>query len=225
MDVLASGDLKMRLLLLLMLLQSCVTQPLSTDTIYRKDMQIRANGEMFYGVNVLDAKDKYDLAFFWPSNPKKLFFTSCHRQIEWTDPGTWIDRWKIYEYKPDQDLEMKGYCPVEVFYTDVNGNNCWGMIEFRTGREKLPAKLACNGESKDVNGVSACQAKVGLMQKITFPAAATSAVSEGCSVLKTDDGKSFLFEMSRGKCLYVFKSGGEIHRLVTFGYDDVILRG
>lgn len=212
---------------ILFLFPACVTQPLSTDAIYRKDIKMQVNrtwgnvpGE-FLGTGILEKNPSYDFNFYFYRKPTKFTLTSCHREIVWNNPGNGVK----YTYVPVPDLEQNEYCPIEVGAFDDKGQHAWGMFDFKSGAESLDASLTCNG---DINllttGVSICQSKAKLVQKIEFTEPVKVSVSNDCPEVETKDNKVFLITMGREKCLYLFKRDSQYHRLITFGYDDVILR-
>lgn len=216
-----------KLILPMLLLSGCVTQPVDVDKIYRKDLRVQIDktwGNVaadFTGMGVLDQKPSYNLTVFFNHKPTKFTLTTCHREVVWSNPGNGVK----YTYTPEPSLEYGDYCPIEMGAFDDQGRHAWGMIDFRGGSEKLPALLNCNGETIKSNGVSLCQTKTKLMQKITFEEPVKAGASEGCPLPKqSEDMKSLILEVGRGKCLYLFKGAKDYHRMITFGYDDVILR-
>ena len=217
------GLLRMKnLILILFLLPACVTQPLSVDTLYRKDLLVKVDGANFYGTAVQPKKPSYEMNVYFYKKPTKFVLSSCHRQIVWANPGNGVK----FTYKPEPDIEQSEYCPLEMGSFDDKGQDSWAIIDFRSGFETLEATLTCNGEGAvKSQGVSLCQSKTKLVQKISFPEPVKHGVSADCPAPESKDGMNFLIEMGRGKCLYLFKRGKDLHRLITFGYDDVILRG
>lgn len=210
-----------------LLLTSCITQPLNTNTIYRKDMHIQVDRTWgnaaadIMGTAILEKQIGYNLTFYFYKKPAKFTITSCHREIVMNNPGNGAK----YGYYPIPGIEDSDFCPLEFGAFDESGQHSWGIIDFKSGFEKLDAILSCNGEAVvPFSGVSICQSKAKLLQKISFTEPVKNGVSQGCPAVQTKDDKDFMIPMGRGKCLYVFKRGDDFHRLITFGYDDVILR-
>lgn len=224
-DFMGKDRMKRISLLILFLVAGCVTQPLDINTLYRKDLQVKIDQDKHWSVGavVLDKKDRYDFNFWFYKKPTKFVLTTCHREVVFSNPGGSLK----YTYMPDPKLEQTEFCPIEVAAFDDGGQHSWGMIDFRSGFEKLHGWLTCNGEKEwGQDGVSFCQSKSKLTQRVAFDVPVKGMASSDCPALKPlgKDGKEFTFEMGRGKCLYVFKAADQIHRLITFGYDDVILR-
>lgn len=211
-----------KLLAILFLLPACVTQPLSVDSIYRKDLMIKHGKMQYSGVAVLEKDYRYDLTFVFPKKPSKVVISTCHRYEVFENPGSALK----YTYFPEKGIEQDELCLFEIGAFDANGQHAWGMIDFKSPTETMLGALSCNGVGvAPFEGVSVCQSKAKLIQGISFFEPVKSAASEGCPAPQTADGKSFIIETSRGKCLYVFKGGEALHRLIMFGYDDVIIRG
>lgn len=214
------------LVLLLPILHACVTQPVDVNALYRKDLRMQIDRTWgnaaadFTGMGVLDKKPSYNFNFYFSHKPSKFTLTTCHREIVWANPGNGVK----YTYTPEPLIEQDGYCPIEVGAFDDQGRHAWGMIDFRNS-ESLPATMYCNGEVKKEIGVSLCQTKAKLVQRISFEEKVSAVASEGCPAGSlSDDKKSFMLPVGQGKCLYLFKGKSDFHRLITFGYDDVILR-
>lgn len=214
----------MKLLIpILFLLQACITQPLSVETIYRKDMQVSIGKMQFIGVGVLDKTYRYDIKMRFFKNPNIVKFSTCHRYLTWEKPGLELN----FVYVPEPAMEQRGYCPLEIGAFDDKAQLSSALFDFRSeANETLVGEVTCNGDSGiPYVGTSICQSHAGLIQKISFLAPAKVGSQEGCPIAETKDGKEFIIKMGRGKCLYEFKSGKEDHRLIMFGFEDVIIRG
>lgn len=212
------------LIIFIFLLGGCSTiQQLNTNTVYRKDMEIRVDGiKMRGGVYVLDKRQKYDIKAYFFKKADKFVVTTCHRHMVWSNPGDDIS----FTYEPDPQLEQSedNLCPLECGAFDSSGQHSWCYIDFRS-TETLVGRLSCNGEiNRLVYGVSICQSKTHLAQRIVFDVPVSFVSSEDCPEPETTDKKTFIIEVGRNKCFYLFQAGQDFHRLTTFGYDDVILR-
>jgi hypothetical protein len=77
-----------------------------------------------------------------------------------------------------------------------------------------------------VKGVSICQSRASLVQRIAFAEPVEVLHPDFCQAPEViEGGKAFLIELSSSKCLYLFQDDKKRrHRLTTFGYDDVIMR-
>ena len=77
-------------------------------------------------------------------------------------------------------------------------------------------------------GVSICQAREGLRQRIKFDEAVKMkmASSSTCQTPFTEDGGiTWQYTISPKRCLYVYyKDRSNIHRHITLGYEDILLR-
>jgi hypothetical protein len=189
----------------------------------------------FCGVGVLPYSDSYDLLI---ENKGKLNFfamTSCHREIttENYDKGIFKKDGRIkINYEPT--LEKGKSCPLFVAAFNREGKHGWGSIFFENPRFQLKAVIECNGEKTTSNGVSICQAREGLIQRITFenevvpvkPVDGAAERKDPCPVLPTKDNKVFEFIMPSRECTYGFvdKNTKQVHMFNTIGYEQLIIR-
>ena len=207
--------------LLVLLLSGCIEpgerKPL---TIYRMTAKLTVNGKTKYGTLVATKSSKYQIKARFYRKSEVIKVSSCHR--EWVSQDA--DNDISYSYIPVRGIENKGYCPIEIGGFDTKGQHTWGYIDF-VDDETLPGIIGCDGESSAYIGVSVCQSKAGLIQKIEFLKKVDVYPLESCEPPKFHDGKLWTFKIARGKCGYVFSNPkGEIHRLTTIGYDEVMIR-
>ena len=187
------------------------------------------------GVGVLP--EDYEYNFEIKHRAKLNFFAvnTCHREIttENPDQGLFKKNGKLnLNYKPT--LEKGKACPLYMAAYNRNGRHGWGTFAFESENFTLPAKIECNGDEIQFNGVSICQSRFGTLQKITFaeevlPAKPVNGPAErvlDCPVLPTKDGKTFEFIMPKRECFYGFigKKSLKEHKLYTIGYEEVIVR-
>ena len=215
-------------------------QQLSSDKFYKRDMIIHVNGQEGIGTLVAGQADKY-LFHIEASGELDLFtFKSCHR--EWSKQKAWnVETYKrqlfwkkkIVHKKQIKfeieltELEKSRYCPVLMVGVErIGGRHSWGFVDFISKVETLPATLYCNGEKLEVKGVSICQTKNGLKQKITFKNEVSVVEKPGCAKMQTSDNKSFFWETTLKECPYPFveNGSGEVHRLTTIGYESIFIR-
>ena len=93
--------------------------------------------------------------------------------------------------------------------------------------EKLPARIKCNGKTEFRTGVSACQARAGLIQDISFLVPVVVSPDPLCDVLETRDHINFAYTPPVGQCVFLFMEKGEkkrIHRHTAIGYQKILLR-
>jgi hypothetical protein len=211
----------MKYLILFFMIASCTKPDGGTDIaaqniFYKRDISISHDGT---------AHGKLDL-FTW---------TDCHMEHTQEDAGRGgiFSQKNQVEFTYNRDYSGSKYCPVEVgAYEAKNGNrHGWGFIDFESDEETVPATVYCNGYVEKTLGVSICQSKKGLMQKIVFPVAMeTTMDDERCQMPISNDSKEFEFPMVPGFCAYSFREfdsgefGGRFHRLTTLGYDKILIR-
>ena len=249
------------IILILLLLSSCaaqVQQKLNPQVYYRKDItfQIKIKDKTdlkrfqnvkyrkkifkkdiveFQGVVVLPFEETYKVKVI--SFGKMDFFrmTSCHEEFLSNDRDKGIfnkNGETTFEYTPT--IERKMACPLAISTYNKKQNHGWGLLVFENPKYKLKAKLSCNGYVMQASGVSICQSKKGLMQRIEFnekvmrvkPIAGQADRKEICPVLQSDDDKTFTFLIPPRECIYAFISykTNQIHKLYTIGYEAIIVR-
>lgn len=208
-----------------------VNQKLNPDIFYQRDIQLEINGEKFEGTAVPKRADKYEIKIKAKGKIDMLTVTSCHREDKFEEPSAgWFSSGKqfVYNYKPIPGLEDGRGCLLDIgAYEKIKGRHAWATIQFQTASEKLPAEILCDGSSIKSSGVSICQAKAGLLQKIVFPRRVkVSPDSKECDVMKTTDELTYTYEMPLGECNYYFVSkDSQIHGHTTLGYQSILIRG
>lgn len=198
----------------------CKTLPeVDTSKLYRKDLEVEIDGSRFHGVYIADKRPQYNLTIETPMKPEMVNIQSCHREIIFKEPGKRVR----FSYEPVIGVENIPPCPLEIAAFDKDGENGWATIYFR-GDETLAATLGCNGNSNNSRGVSACQSRAGLLQTISFKEAVKAYWPERCSPMKTNDQKHFEWAMNTKLCIYLFTGNEQEHRLVTYGYNKVLIK-
>ena len=218
--------------LLLMLTISCAEyQQLEIDMYHKKDIGIKVNGNSYEGVTVIPRADKYEITLEPKGDMDLILVRSCHREHSFEKKSKkflWIrigSNSFQYTYEPSPK-EKNSTCPLRVeVYESINGRHSWALLDFEHPDYKMEARILCNGEVKTFNGVSICQAKVGLIQSVEFPDIVDFAdPPDGCMLPVYKDG-AFDWEMSKGECLYHIRNAkGELHRMTTIGYEGVLVR-
>jgi len=189
----------------------------------------------FCGVGVLPFKDSYKLKIEGYGKLHYFALTTCHEEdtTENPDRGIFKKDGRIeIEYTPT--LERGRACPLYVSAYNKNQRHAWGILEFEHPRYKLKAKLMCNGYVRHPTGVSICQSRKGLIQRIEFneevkairPTRGAAEKREDCPELTSKDNKIFEFKLPSRECRYGFigKESGQVHKLLTVGYEDIIVR-
>lgn len=216
-----------------------VNQNLETKNFYRRDMVI--NGRE--GVAVLALSDKVSFHIEARGNLDLFTMVTCNQSQ--TKEKAWNVKQKVrsglfgwgrklvdkqreikFEYRPNE-LEKDGYCPIEFGgYEKDKGRHSWGFVDFQTPDATLPATLLCNGERIASKGVSICQSRAGLIQRIKFAEAVKVFPDVACNIGQTE-GVVFEFELPRGQCVFRFRSTvtGREHRLTTLGFEKILIRG
>lgn len=125
-------------------------------------------------------------------------------------------------------LENWDECGLEAIATTAQGNVLVGMAEF-TSNESLGARHWCNGTFvQSASGVSFCQARAGLIQRIAFDEPVYVESGKNCPAIEPEGGTStqiFTYALGKDLCIYNFlaKKAGDtrFHRLVTRGYEKI----
>lgn len=213
---------------------SCSTARLSADPDieYKKDIAIKVNRQDYIGMAVPNLADKYDIEIKSRGKLDLLTLQTCHREIviegakkerRFGDD----DKSYLFTHTPLPTMEKGQYCPLFIGGYEINkGRHSWGYVDFRVGDELLPASLFCNGVQSTQVGVSVCQSKAGLIQRIAFDVPVKVVPDPGCE-LPLDNPQDFEFAINKGLCVYAFMeiSSKKVHRLTTFGYQEVLIKG
>jgi len=230
----------MRILLLVFFLFSCSTgssfQKLDPLIVYRHDMEININGFQGQGVLVVPEADIYHVHIKAPGELDLFTFTNCHREEIAENASIVTTTGRIFKRKIENKnevkldftpspLEKRDSCLVQVTgLEESKGRHSWGIVDFESSSNILPALLSCNGSQINAKGVSICQARAGLIQAIKFPKEVTASPDASCPLPKTK-GDYFEFPIQKGKCVYAFMAKEkEIHRLTTLGYEQILIR-
>lgn len=223
-------------------LSSCATTPAHVaGKIYPRTLPMTVNGKEAIGTHVVDRASSYKIKVPVPENADVVRLYTCHREsilyererrggifgtgVEIKLPGSKPKGPTEHEFTiaPPLDMENDGYCPINVEILNVDGMNYYGLIDVRN--ETLPAFLACNGSLYPAVGVSLCQARVGLVQRIRFDVpVAAKVISDNCELPVAQDDRNFDIPVNVETCVYLFSSGSKHHRLTTFGYTDLRLK-
>jgi hypothetical protein len=208
---------------------SLVKQELDPDVIYKRDIGLTINGVAYKGIAVPAPAASYILDISGKGTINMLTITTCHREHQFEfDPGYFKKGHTLrWTYTPVKGIEDKRGCMLEIgAYEKTKGRHAWGMIDFQTPTETVPAKMNCDGTARAVGPVSICQSKAGLLQKIEFDRRMKVAPDqEQCKVMKTVDEKTYEFITPKGECTYYFGDiDGKFHRLTTFGYENILIR-
>lgn len=205
---------------LTLLLGACATvsPPNPSEGIYKKDLEIIESSNQFFGFGVLPKKNTYKLHIRSRKEPELVRLSNCHRDIIDRD----VDDDYRYTYIPNDKIE-DGSCILQITFLDSKGYHQFGAISFRDEDETLHAEVVCNGQVTGFEGASACQAKAGTLQIISFDSYTEVRGSEGCKLPHSTDGYEWKYSVRESLCVFYFKSeDGTFHKHTTFGYTDVL---
>jgi hypothetical protein len=229
-------------LLFILSLYGCATTPAHvTGKIYPRTLPMTVNGKAAVGIHVVDRASTYKIKVPVPKNADVVRLYTCHREsilyererrggifgtgVEIKLPGRREPEATEHEFSisPPLEMENEGYCPMNVEILNVDGMNYYGLIDVRN--EELPAFVACNGELYSTTGVSLCQARVGLVQRIQFKEPVDAkAITEGCDEPAPAGDGFFDVSVKPETCVYLFSAQDKYHRMTVFGYTDLRLK-
>jgi len=194
---------------------------------YRKTQLVRKKVE-FCGVGVLPPMEDYQFEVRGYGKLDYFALTSCHEETSVEGLKKKVD----VTYTPT--IERSKSCHLYVSAYNRRQRHGWGLLAFEDPRYKLEAILYCNGYESQVKGVSVCQSREGLLQKIVFkekvklvnPVNGAAERHDNCPEIGTDYKKEYEFLIPPRECVYGFigKKSDAIHRLLVIGYEDVIVR-
>jgi len=223
--------------ILLILLSGCASFQLPSgapnpNTIFKYDLKGTVNGLPFDGTGVIPYAPSYTIRITSRVDVDLFTVASCHRDfsVESAINLGWFQKKRGYEYEytPSQGIE-NGSCLVRIgAYNKDKGANAWAIIDFQSPNEAMPALNLCNGAQLQEGGVSICQSRVGLIQRLVFTNKVqhSSLIDPKCD-FKSADGLTWEYQMPQGECVIAFKEigGSRIHRHTTIGYNDILIRG
>lgn len=208
----------MILLLCAYIQPSCAhnTSTFQLEKTYRKDLIFYDEKGQHEGIYVADKMPSYHFRIRFSEKPRLMKIRSCHRELVFDNPGKHLD----FTYEPETGLEDTiDPCFLELASFTKEGYNQTALIDFHRD-EALVGTLTCNGKRIETTGVSICQTRAGLLQRMEFEHPVIAEGLSSCPKIQ-DRAMTFIFPVSIGICLYFFYDGKNFHKLVTFGYDDV----
>lgn len=230
------------LMVILWLFSGCSTvgEIAKKGVFYKRDIKIKANGYQGVGVLVIPKATHIKAKLTTVGKADMFTMTSCHQEQAAEESGK--RKGKLFgvfgrgrtevevEWSPDPDLETNQACPMNFGQFDLKGRHGWGLMEMEDDVHQLPALLSCNGSKYNTKGVSMCQSRMDLIQKIEFPEVVNYSPEPDCPLKlnRPTDGKKFVFVINKGTCVYLFQEKGpkaRFHRLTTLGYEKILVRG
>lgn len=194
---------------------------------YKADLEITVGGLRFTGVAVANMADSIEVKIKSKVRLYLLSITTCSREFttERADKNWFggVGKDFVYIFKPNE-VEKSGNCPMHVVAYDLKGIASWGIVHFKTN-ESLKAQVSCNGDLLTYNGLTGCQTRDTLIQRISFFKPIDNyAVNEYCGVERLSP-LTFELRPKSGLCLATFEAGGEIHRAALHAYTKLFIRG
>lgn len=200
-----------------------IQQNLDPKLVYKRDMQVTMDGKTGDGVLVVPAKDRHDFSVTAKAAMGLYTFNSCHREVALQNMPKTVGGYFV----PKLGIEDQAGCMVEFGGYDASaGQHSWALVDFEDPKTTLSHTMKCNGEVIDSKGVTICQSRAGLVQRVEFPVKVVVAAEAGCQKLEAADRQMFQFPISRGRCVYRFEEieGKRQARITTLGYESVLLR-
>jgi hypothetical protein len=206
-------------------LTSCTTTGLSsTSPLYpRASLTFAVEGVAFTGVAAVKRKPIQKISVYTPKDSPYLFFTTCHRETVTEKPSTLHE----FTYYPQFWVEDTPICLMKLTVISPQGKTLLGFID-PSSEDDVPYALQCNGLPLNPIGNGMCQARAGLVQRVTFSVPTTVEAAQGCNAPKKD-GYSYEVALSPGLCLYLFRTSpvngqpsGKFARLTTYGYTEAL---
>jgi len=214
--------MKFLALIVMLFTVSCQTFEENADPheIIRRDMQLSVDGFTHRGIAVLPRQNIYAIEGVANSKTKLIRVTSCHRDLT-IEPSRSFQ----FTYEPMRGIEDTGLCPLTIAAFSANGYHSFAFLDFK-GVETLRAISRCNGKAEDAVGVALCQSRTGLLQQVVFEVPVSMTFNDRCREPTTEDKLTWTYGITRESCVYSFRElkGDQLFRLVTLGYDNVILR-
>lgn len=205
-------------------------QKLDPSVLYKKDMKVTVNGYQGEGVLVVPKAVNFKIGIEARGNLDLLSYSTCHREV--AQEEAWEEGWfeskreANLEYKPSQvEAESLGQCPLQFEgYEKKKGRHSWALIHFEDPLYKLPAHVQCNGNVQNYTGISLCQSKAGLLQRVTFAEDVYAVGEDKCPAVPSK-GRVFDINIGSGECVYTFQDEQKrSHKFTSYGYEQIPLR-
>lgn len=213
------------LLIFILLFVGCtVNKDITKPNIeYKKTLSFKVNDQSFVGVGVPNHAKTYKIEVSTPFKLNFLKIESCHRAIVLKNAyhkKRILKNHKkyIFNYNP---IGLERECILLITALNEKGKSKFGQIVLKNKSYNVSAKSYCNGEFKKTEGVTMCQGKAGLIQLIEFEN--KMIAQSNCPIMALKDKKTFRYDLESGDCVFLFVGKDRAHKLITFGYDEVLL--
>lgn len=219
---------------------SSVPQKLDPDKFYRRDLAFCEKSiGCFEGTAVLPFQKLYafEIAPKGDAVIDLLVLNTCHREESIERPQkSSLDSFKGFlglkkegfrvEYVPTLGVEDDGDCTVRIStFEKEKGRHAWSVVRLKHEKYALPATLYCNGQVKEEQGVSICQSKAGLSQRIQFQEPVMIEADKNCAVPKRVGEYLYEWPISLGECGYTIRGrSGMAHDLLAIGFEGLLVR-
>lgn len=231
---------KLGVLATALLFSACATGGNNTTTdagIPRFDMSGTVNQTPFDGVGVVPRASAYTMHVESKEDIDLLTVTSCHRDFSAqaaVKQGWWKEKRGFdYVYQPAPGIEDNARCLIRLgtYNKSTQGLNGHAVIMLQDPAFSLPAENICDGADGQAGGVSLCQSKTGLQQRIRFPVqvhlVSDGSLKDACRG-EWIDAYTYQYELSNDECALVFDEVAPPHRKhlhMTFRYTYTKIRG
>jgi len=196
------------------------TIKLDQETFHERNLKYQVQGIEYHGIGVLPPRKSHTFKIYAHGDHDLLVLRTCGREVRSQDKGSSYK----YIYTPVDSVERSPLCKISIASIDNKGRHGWASAYLDDPRFKLKGELRCNGKQWGTSGVSACQAKRGLISEIVFNAPAVAA-SNKCGVVP---GKMLLthrFKMPNKECSVAFSTSDKrLHLMHLTGYHTTYMR-
>jgi len=217
------------IILILLHAYSCTKMQVEFDPkkTYKMELDISISGKSGSGMVWSPQKDFYNIEIFAEEKMDVVLFRTCSREVVVRDPKRILNRKRFnYFYQPNE-IEADGFCPVYINALNAQGYYQNAFIDISDKNTTLPAKIVCGSTTETTTGVSVCQERIGSAESISFDVEVATSPSPECFLESGTRGKKFDFNIKKGFCDYIFiekAKPNRMHRLTTYGYDDIKFR-
>ena len=207
-----------------LLIANCSTRVVpDLNKNYYMDMYMISDKVSGIGMLVLPIQETYSLKLYTGEKVDAIYMRTCSREIIKEDPRRGIARKEyVITYSPNE-IEKLGACSATITAYNEKGYYGNGFLEFEDNNTTLPATNICENLTTRTKGVSVCQSRVSLLEKIKFDVEVMADPDKGCELDNTR-GREFIYSIKAGFCNIEFieiKPPNRGHRLVTFGYESI----